>query len=44
MAQVKALRTFAVNAKQLTQAEKFYTQVLGGEVVRRIDPTEASRL
>ena len=40
MLQVKALRTFAINAKDLSQAEKFYTQLLGGEVVRRIDPTE----
>lgn len=40
MPQVKGIRTFAMNAKDLTQAEKFYTQVLGGEVVRRIDPTE----
>ncbi|MBI4490632.1 MAG: VOC family protein [Deltaproteobacteria bacterium] len=40
MLQVKAIRTFAINAKELDQAEKFYTQVLGGEVVRRIDPTE----
>ena len=40
MLQVKMIRTFAINAKELPQAEKFYTQVLGGEVVRRIDPTE----
>jgi catechol 2,3-dioxygenase-like lactoylglutathione lyase family enzyme len=38
--QVKALRTFAINAKDLAQAEKFYTGLLGGEVVRRIDPNE----
>ena len=38
--QVKAIRTFAINAKELDRAEKFYTRVLGGEVVRRIDPTE----
>lgn len=40
MLQVKAIRTFAINAKDLKQAETFYTQVLGGEVARRIDPTE----
>ena len=39
MIPVKTIRTFAVNAKELAQAEKFYTQILGGEVVRRIDPT-----
>lgn len=38
--EVKAIRTFAINAKELSRAEKFYTQVLGGQVVRRIDPTE----
>lgn len=41
--QVQAIRTFAINAKELSQAEKFYTQALGGEVVRRIDPTEEQR-
>jgi predicted enzyme related to lactoylglutathione lyase len=40
MLQVKSLRTFAINAKDLNQAEKFYTQLLGGEVVRRVDPDE----
>lgn len=40
MLQVKALRTFAINAKNLDQAEKFYTELLGGEVVRRVDPNE----
>jgi catechol 2,3-dioxygenase-like lactoylglutathione lyase family enzyme len=38
--QVKALRTFAINAKDLAQAENFYTGLLGGEVARRIDPNE----
>ncbi len=40
MLQVKSLRTFAFDAKDLPQAEKFYTQVLGCEVVRKIHPTE----
>ena len=40
MLQVKAIRTFAVNAKDLKRAETFYTQVLGGAVARRIDPNE----
>ena len=40
MLQVKALRTFAFNAKDLGQAERFYTQVLGAELIKRIDPTE----
>jgi catechol-2,3-dioxygenase len=40
MLEVKTLRTFALNAKDLAQAERFYTQILGGEVVRRIEPNE----
>jgi catechol 2,3-dioxygenase-like lactoylglutathione lyase family enzyme len=40
MLQVKAIRTFAVNARDLAQAEEFYTRVFGAEVVRRVDPTE----
>ena len=40
MLEVKTLRTFALNAKNLAQAEKFYTRVLRGEVVRRIEPNE----
>ena len=41
MLQVTAIRTFAINAKDLPQAEEFYTRVLGAEVVRRIEPNEA---
>jgi catechol 2,3-dioxygenase-like lactoylglutathione lyase family enzyme len=40
MLEVKAIRTFAINAKDLNQAENFYTRLLGGKVVRRIDPNE----
>ena len=40
MVQAKAIRTFAVNAKDLATAEKFYTEVLGATVARRIDPSE----
>ena len=40
MLQIKGIRTFAINAKDLNRAEAFYTKVLGGEVVRRIDPNE----
>jgi catechol-2,3-dioxygenase len=38
--EVKAIRTFAVNAADLSHAERFYTQVLGGQVIRRVDPNE----
>ncbi len=40
MVEAKAIRTFAINAKNLATAETFYTQVLGASVVRRIEPTE----
>lgn len=40
MLQVKAIRTIAINTKDLAQAEEFYTRVLGAEVIRRIDPNE----
>jgi len=39
MPDVKALKTFAIGAKNLADSEKFYTQVLGAQIVRRIDPT-----
>ena len=40
MFNIKGLRTFAMSAKDLDKAEAFYTKVLGGEVVRRVTPTE----
>ena len=40
MPDVKGLKTFAIGAKNLAESEKFYTQVLGARVVRRIEPTQ----
>ncbi|MBI2091235.1 MAG: VOC family protein [Deltaproteobacteria bacterium] len=40
MLQAGSLRTFAINAKDLAQAEKFYTQVFSAEVIRRVEPNE----
>jgi catechol 2,3-dioxygenase-like lactoylglutathione lyase family enzyme len=40
MPQAQAIRTFAVNAKNLAQSELFYTKVLGANVIRRVDPTD----
>lgn len=40
MPQAEAIRTFAINGKDLEQSEIFYTKVLGGKVIRRVDPTE----
>lgn len=38
MLQAGSLRTFAINAEDLAQAEKFYTQVFSAEVIRRVEP------
>ena len=40
MFDIKGLKTFAMSAKDLNQAVDFYTRVLGGEIVRKIEPTE----
>jgi len=40
MPQVQAIKTFAINANNLEKSELFYTKVLGGKVIRRINPTE----
>ena len=40
MFDIKGLKTFAMSAKDLDKAEAFYTETLGGEVVRRVTPTE----
>ena len=40
MFDIKGLRTFAMSAKNLNQAVEFYTQVLGGRITRRVEPTE----
>ena len=40
MFDIKGLKTFAMSAKDLARAEELYTKVLGGQVVRRVTPTE----
>lgn len=40
MFDIKGLKTFAMSAKNLDEAEVFYTKTLGGDVVRRVTPTE----
>jgi catechol 2,3-dioxygenase-like lactoylglutathione lyase family enzyme len=40
MFEIKRLKTFAMSAKNLAQAEEFYTNVLGGKIVRRVTPDE----
>ena len=40
MFDIKGLRTFAMSAKDLNKAVEFYTHVLGGQITRRVEPTE----
>ena len=40
MFDIKGLRTFAMSAKDLKKAVEFYTNVLGGQITRRVEPTE----
>jgi len=40
MFDIKSLRTFATSAKNLDQAVEFYTKVIGGKVVKKVEPTE----
>ena len=40
MFDIKKLKTFAMSAKDLNKAVDFYTQVLDGQIVRRVEPTE----
>jgi catechol 2,3-dioxygenase-like lactoylglutathione lyase family enzyme len=40
MFDIKGIRTFAMSAKDLQKSVEFYTKTLGGQIVRRVDPTE----
>jgi catechol 2,3-dioxygenase-like lactoylglutathione lyase family enzyme len=40
MFEIKGLRTFAMSAKDLDRAVRFYTDVIGGEIVRKVEPNE----
>ena len=40
MFDIKGIRTFAMSAKNLDQAVEFYTKVIGGKVVKRVEPTK----
>ena len=40
MFDIKGLKTFAISAKDLNKGVEFYTKVLGGQIVRRVEPTE----
>jgi uncharacterized glyoxalase superfamily protein PhnB len=40
MFDIKGIRTFATSAKDLDKAVDFYTKVIGGQVVRKVEPNE----
>ena len=40
MFDIKGIRTFATSARNLDQAVEFYTKVIGGKVVKKVEPTE----
>ena len=40
MFDIKSIRTFATSAKNLDEAAEFYTKVIGGKIVKRVEPTE----
>jgi catechol 2,3-dioxygenase-like lactoylglutathione lyase family enzyme len=40
MFDIKGIRTFATSAKDLDKSVEFYTKTLGGQIVRKVDPTE----
>lgn len=40
MFDIKGIRTFATSARNLEQAVEFYTKVIGGKIVRTVEPTE----
>ena len=40
MFDIKGIRTFATSSKDLDQAVEFYTKVIGGQVVKKVEPTE----
>ena len=40
MFEIRGIKTFAMSAKDLNKSEDFYTKILGGQVVRRVTPTE----
>ena len=40
MFDIKGIRTFATSAQDLDKAVDFYTKVIGGEIVRKVEPSE----
>jgi uncharacterized glyoxalase superfamily protein PhnB len=40
MFDIKGIRTFATSAQDLDKAVDFYTKVIGGQIVRKVEPSE----
>jgi uncharacterized glyoxalase superfamily protein PhnB len=40
MFDIKGIRTYAMSAKDLDKAVDFYTNVIGGQIVRKVEPTQ----
>ena len=40
MFEIKGIRTFAMSAKNLDKSVEFYTKIVGGKVVKTVEPTE----
>ena len=40
MFDIKGIRTFAMSAKDLAKSVEFYTNVVGGQIVKTVEPTE----
>jgi catechol 2,3-dioxygenase-like lactoylglutathione lyase family enzyme len=40
MFEIKGIRTFAMSAKDLEKSVEFYTKTLGGQIVKKVEPTE----
>lgn len=40
MFDIKSIRTFATSAKEIDKSVEFYTKVIGGKVVKTVEPTD----
>jgi len=43
MFDIKGIRTFATSAKDLDKAVEFYTKVIGGQIVKKVEPTDEQK-
>src|ERR671915_396991 len=40
MFEIKGIKTYAMSAKDLDKSVEFYTKTLGGQIVKRVEPTD----